>query len=41
VLRHLLAELDAPGVDRKLAQPDPAIVFSFDENCLENGMLAR
>jgi polyphosphate kinase 2 len=40
VLRHLLAELDAPGVDRKLAQPDERVLFTYDPACIERGDLA-
>ena len=41
VLKHLLAELKAPGVDKKLAKPDASIVFRFDKRCLGRGALAR
>jgi polyphosphate kinase 2 len=41
VLRHLLAELPAPGVDRKLARPDGRVLFAYDPALVERGELAR
>jgi polyphosphate kinase 2 len=39
VLRHLLAELAAPGVDRRLARPDERIVFPYGPSSRD--LLAR
>jgi polyphosphate kinase 2 len=39
VLRHLLSELAAPGVDKKLARPDERVVFAYDRSVSE--VLAR
>jgi polyphosphate kinase 2 len=39
VLRHLLAELAAPGVDRRLARPDERILFPYDRSV--GDLLAR
>jgi polyphosphate kinase 2 len=39
VLRHLLAELAAPGVDPALARPDERVVFAYDPSV--DDMLAR
>ncbi len=41
VIRHLLSKLDYDGKDRRLAVPDPEIVFAYDELYLENGIIAK
>lgn len=41
LIRHLLGQLDYDGKDKRLAAPDPEIVFAYDELYLENGMIAK
>ena len=41
LIRHLLAKLDYDGKDKRLAVPDPEIVFAYDPLYLENGMIAK
>jgi polyphosphate kinase 2 len=41
VIRHLLSHLDYKGKTKRLVRPDPAIVFSYDALCLDNGLIAR
>ncbi|XBS71592.1 polyphosphate kinase 2 [Acerihabitans sp. KWT182] len=40
ILRDLLGRLTYKGKDKKLALPDPEVVFAFDAVCTENGRLA-
>lgn len=40
LIRHVLARLDYPGADSRLAVPNPEIVFFYDEQCLEAGLIA-
>ncbi|QWA13271.1 polyphosphate kinase 2 [Sodalis ligni] len=40
ILRDLLGRLNYKGKDKKLALPDPEVVFAFDTVCIENGRLA-
>jgi polyphosphate kinase len=41
LIRHLLSKLDYDGKDKRLAVPDPEIVFAYDELYLESGMIAK
>jgi polyphosphate kinase 2 len=41
VTRHLLRTLDCPHLSHKVEAPDPAVVFPFDAEALEDGRLAR
>jgi polyphosphate kinase len=41
LIRHLLSKLDYDGKDKRLAVPDPEIVFAYDELYLERGMIAK
>jgi polyphosphate kinase len=41
VIRHILARLDYKKKDASLTEPDPSVVFEFQEAQLKNGMLAR
>ncbi len=40
VIKDLLARLDYADKDEELAQPDPSLVFFYDETYLDNGMIA-
>ncbi|WP_213989309.1 polyphosphate kinase 2 [Sodalis sp. dw_96] len=40
ILRDVLGRLNYKGKDKKLALPDPEVVFAFDTVCIENGRLA-
>jgi hypothetical protein len=40
VIRDLLWRLEYTGRHKRLALPEPGIVFPFDPACLENGMIA-
>ncbi|GIL40445.1 polyphosphate kinase 2 [Roseiterribacter gracilis] len=40
LIRHLLARLDYPGADSKLAVPNPDIVFPYDEHAVKAGLIA-
>ena len=40
ILRDLLGRLNYKDKDKKLALPDPEVVFPFDAVCIENGRLA-
>ena len=41
LIRDLLTRLDFEGKDRKADLPDPNVVFSFHENAISNGFLAK
>ena len=40
VIRDILWRLDYPGRHKRLAAPDPRIVFNYDPHYLDNGMIA-
>ena len=40
LIRDLLTRLKYPGADETILTPNPNIVFSYDEVCLHNGMIA-
>jgi polyphosphate kinase len=40
LIRHLLARTDYPGADARLTIPNPAIVFGYEEQYLEAGLIA-
>jgi polyphosphate kinase 2 len=41
VIKDLLSRLDYQDKDKKLVVPDPAVVFTYAEEHLKNGMIAR
>jgi hypothetical protein len=41
VIRDMLWRLPYPGHHKRVAPPDPNIVFPFEPDDLENGMIAR
>jgi hypothetical protein len=41
VIADLLSRVKYKGRDKKLAQPDRKVVFSFDKKALTDGRLAR
>lgn len=41
VIRHLLSQVDCPDKDKHAANPDPEIVFTYDEKNLKNGAIAQ
>ncbi|AWN17217.1 polyphosphate kinase 2 [Salinisphaera sp. LB1] len=40
VIKDLLLRLDYDGKDESLVLPNPDVVFTYDEACLKNGMIA-
>ncbi|HDZ74989.1 MAG TPA: polyphosphate kinase 2, partial [Aurantimonas coralicida] len=40
VIRHLMSRVDCPNKDEHAAQPDPKIVFAYDNRHLESGAIA-
>lgn len=40
VIRHLLSLVDYPDKDQHAANPDPEIVFTYDDKYLESGAIA-
>jgi polyphosphate kinase len=40
LIRHLLALVDYKGKDKRLARPEPQIVFAYDPAYLERGLIA-
>lgn len=40
VIRHLMSVVDCPDKDEHAANPDPEIVFTYDEKYLESGAIA-
>ena len=41
VIRDALSRLDYKGKDKKLARPDPAVVFRYDTSLRQKGLLAK
>ena len=41
VIRHLMSLVDCPDKDKHAANPDPEIVFIYDEKHLKNGLIAQ
>ena len=41
LIRDLLTRLDFKGKDRKANLPDPDVVFTFSENAISDGLLAK
>ena len=41
VIRHLMSLVDCPDKDKHAANPDPEIVFTYDDKHLKNGMIAQ
>jgi len=41
VIRHLMSLVDCPDKDKHAANPDPEIVFTYDDKHLKNGALAQ
>ena len=41
VIRHLMSVVDCPDKDKHAADPDPEVVFTFDERHLENDAIAE
>ena len=41
IIKDLLGRLHYTGQDKRLIQPDPRVVFSYDFSNLENGQLAK
>jgi polyphosphate kinase 2 len=39
VLRHLLRVIDAPGLSKKIAKPDPKVLFTFEPAAITDGRL--
>jgi polyphosphate kinase 2 len=41
VIRHLMSRVDCPDKDQHAADPDPSIVFTYHQGCIESGAIAR
>lgn len=41
VIRHLMLLVDCPDKDEHAANPNPEIVFTYDDRHLESGAIAR
>ncbi len=39
VIRHLMSCVDCPDKDEHAAEPDPEVVFGYDERHLESGAI--